>query len=256
MQPRGILVIHVYWADIVPGTPWWAGPVTRERPRTVYWQPLSELVERRVNAEVDTSGWGSDVLVEMTVPSRLIPDIALMPGFAVVQLALPEALNRSRNVELVVAALEDGVHTAVQRVARRLGVGYSRVEAEPRSLEHPLRLSTLAGRFAGTIALVSPRTSSDEFMASLPAEEVEWEGHEGWRIVRATREPAGRPVSDVDFSAVDVPVSLDNLSADPGVALVVVGKELERLIGWLPTGLAGRVSVMGRDDGCWWAAIS
>jgi hypothetical protein len=114
----------------------------------------------------------------------------------------------------------------------------------------------LAGRFAGTIALVSPRTSSDAFMALLPAEEVRWEGHEGWRIVRATREPAGRPVSDVDFSAVDVPVLLDNLAADPGVALVVVGKELERLTGWLPTGLAGRVSVMGRDDGCWWAAIS
>jgi hypothetical protein len=73
--------------------------------------------------------------------------------------------------------------------------------------------------------------------------------------VRANDEPAGRPVSDVDFSAVDVPVLLDDLSADPGTALVVAGKELERLTGWLPNGLAARVSVMGRDDGCWWAAV-
>ncbi|GGU61273.1 hypothetical protein GCM10010178_61930 [Lentzea flava] len=248
-------MIHVHWADVVPGTPWWAGPVTRERPRIVYWQPLSDLVERRVNAEVDTSAWGRDVLVELTVPSRLVPDIAVMPGFAVVQLALADALNSSRDVELVVAALEDAVHAAVERVARRLDVTYQRVKAEPKSLEHPLRLSTLAGRFGGTIALVSPRASSDEFMASLPAEEVRWEGHEGWRIVRVTKESPGRPVSDVDFSAVDIPVVLDNLSADVGNALIVVGKELERLTGWLPTGLAGRVSVMGRDDGCWWAAV-
>jgi len=102
---------------------------------------------------------------------------------------------------------------------------------------------------------VSPQTSSDEFMATLPADEVVWEGHEGWRVVRVNHEQAGRPVSDVDFSAVDIPVVLDNLSADPGIGIVVVGKELERLTGWLPTGLAGRVSVMGRDDGCWWAAI-
>lgn len=248
-------MIHVYWADVVPGTPWWAGPVTRERPRTVYWQPLSDLVESRVNAEVDTSGWGCDVLVELTVPDRLSSRIALMPGFTVAQLALPDALNRSRDVELVVAALEDGVHATVERVARKLGVRYERVKAEPKRLEHPLRLSTLAGRFGGTIALVSPYTASDYFVASLQAEELAWEGHEGWRIVRASQETAGRPVSDVDFSAVDVPVLLDNLSADPGTALVVVGKELERLTGWLPTGLAGRVSVLGRDDGCWWAAI-
>ncbi|MEV6241501.1 hypothetical protein [Lentzea sp. NPDC051838] len=244
-------MIHVYWADVVPGTPWWAGPITRERPRTVYWQPLSDLVERRVNAAVDTSEWGCDVLVELTIPPHLSSDIAVMPGFTVVQLALPEAINRSRDVELVVQALEDGVHAAVERVARRLGVSYHRTNKEPQSLEHPLRLSTLAGRFGGTIALVSPRTG--EFL--LDAEEVRWEGYEGWRIVRATTDAAGRPVSDVDFSAVDVPVLLDNLSANEGTALVVVGKELERLTGWLPTGLAGRVSVMGRDDGCWWAAI-
>lgn len=248
-------MIHVYWADVVTGTPWWAGPVTRERPRTVYWQPLSDLVERRVNAEVDTSGWGSDVLVELTVPSRLVPDIGVMAGFTVAQLALPDALNRSRDVELVVAALEDGVHATVERVARRLGMPYVRTRAEPKRFEHPLRLSTLAGRFGGTIALVSPSVAADEFMALLPAEEVPWERHEGWRIVRPHRDTAGRPVSDVDFSAVDVPVLLDDLSADPGTALVVVGKELERLTGWLPAGLAGRVSVLGRDDGCWWAAI-
>ncbi|MFS8101928.1 hypothetical protein LFM09_32850 [Lentzea alba] len=248
-------MIHVYWADMMPGTPWWVGPTTRERPRTVYWQPLSDLVERRVNAEVDTSGWGSDVLVELTLPDHLVPDIAVMPGFAVAQLALPDPLNRSRDVELVVAALEDGVHAAVERVARRLGRPYVRRRAEPRNLEHPLRISTLAGRFGGTIALVSPQTSSDEFMASLPAEEVAWEGYEGWRIVQVNQEIAGRPVSDVDFGALDIPVLLDNLSADEGIALVVVGKELERLTGWLPTGLAGRVQVMGRDDGCWWAAI-
>lgn len=248
-------MIHVYWADVVPGTPWWAGPVTRDRPRTIYWQPLSDLVESRVNAEVRTSGWGCDVLVELTVPDRLSPQIAVLPGFAVAQHALPDALNRSRDVELVVAALEDGVHATVERVARRLGVAYVRTKAEPGRLEHPLRLSTLAGRFGGTIALVSPYASSDEFVASLAAEELAWEGYEGWRIVRAGRDTPGRPVSDVDFSAVDVPVLLDNLSADPGTALVVVGKELERLTGWLPTGLAGRVSVLGRDDGCWWAAI-
>ncbi|MEU0880606.1 hypothetical protein ABZ345_18535 [Lentzea sp. NPDC005914] len=249
-------MIHVYWADMAPGTPWWAGPVTRARPRTVYWQPLSDLVERRVNAAVDTSAWGSRVMVELTVPSRLSSEIAVMPGFAVVQLALPTAINQSRDVELVVAALEDGVHAAVRRVARKLGVSYARAKADPPSLEHPLRLSALAGRFGGTIALVSPQTWSDEFMASLKGEEVPWDGHEGWRIVKATAEIAGRPVSDVDFSAVEVPVVLDDLAADPGTALVVVGKELERLTGWLPTGLAGRVSVMGRDNGSWWAAIS
>lgn len=248
-------MIHVYWADMMPGTPWWAGPVTRERPRTVYWQPLSDLVESRVNAAVDTSRWGSDVLVELTVPSRLVPGIGVMAGFTVAQFALPDALNRSRDVELVVAALEDGVHATVERVARRLGVPYVRIRAAPKGLEHPLRLSTLAGRFGGTIALVSPLMASNGFMASLPAEEVPWEGHEGWRVVRPSQDRAGRPVSDVDFSAVDVPVLLDNLSADPGTALIVVGKELDRLTGWLPTGLAGRVSVLGRDDGCWWAAI-
>lgn len=247
-------MIHICWADMVPGLPWWAGPVTRQ-PRAVYWQPLSDLVERRVNASVDTSGWGSGVLVELTVPDLLSPDVAVMPGFAVAQLALPEALNRSRDVELVVEALEDGVHAVVERVARRLGVPYARMNAEPASLEHPLRLSTLAGRFGGTIALVAPHARLDEFVATLNAAEVEWEGYEGWRIVRANDEPAGRPVSDVDFSAVDVPVLLEDLSADPGTALVVVGKELERLTGWLPNGLAARVSVMGRDDGCWWAAI-
>ncbi len=249
-------MIHVYWADVVPGMPWWAGPVTRGRPRTVYWQPLSDLVERRVDAAVDTSAWGSEVMVELTVPSRLSSEIAVMPGFAVVQLALPTAVNQSRDVELVVTALEDGVHGAVERVARRLGVRHVRTSAEPPSVDHPLRLSTLAGQFGGTIALVSPLTWSDEFMASLKAEEVRWEGHEGWRVVRSTAEIAGRPVSDVDFSAVDVPVVLDDLSADPGVALIVVGKDFERLTGWLPTGLAGRVSVMGRDNGSWWAAIS
>lgn len=248
-------MIHVHWADIPPGAPWWAGPTTRARPHTVFWQPLSDLVERRVDAETDTSGWGVDVLVELTVPDRVVPDIAVSSDHAVVQVALPEPLNLSRDVELVVAALEDEVHAAVERVARRLGKPYVRRKAEPKGLEHPLRLSTLAGRFGGTIALVSPQTSSDEFMASLPADEVAWEGHEGWRIVRVNQERAGRPVSDVDFSAVDIPVVLDNLSADPGIAIVVVGKELERLTGWLPTGLAGRVSVMGRDDGCWWAAI-
>jgi hypothetical protein len=248
-------VIHVYWADIVPETPWWAGPVTRERPRIVYWQPLSELVESWANAEVDTSSWGSDVLVELTVPDRLSAEITVMPGFTVAQLALPDALNRSRDVGLVVAALDDGVRTTVERVARKLGVGYARTKAEPKRLEHPLRLSTLAGRFGGTIALVSPSAASGGFVGLLPAEELAWEGHEDWRIFRATRETAGRPVSDVDFSAVDVPVLLDNLSADPGTALVVAGKELERLTGWLPTGLAGRVSALGRDDGCWWAAI-
>ncbi|MEV6713174.1 hypothetical protein AB0M48_14180 [Lentzea sp. NPDC051208] len=247
-------MIHVYWADMVPGLPWWAGPVTRQ-PRAVYWQPLSDLVERRVNASVDTSGWGSDVLVELTVPDLLSPDVAVLPGFAVAQLALPEALNRSRDVELVVAALEDGVHATVERVARRLGAPYARKNAEPVRLEHPLRLSALAGRFGGTIALVAPHVRLEEFVATLNAAEVEWEGHEGWRIVRANDEPAGRPVSDVDFSALEVPVLLDDLSADPGTALVVVGKELERLTGWLPNGLAARVSVMGRDDGCWWAAI-
>lgn len=249
-------MIHVYWADAAPGTPWWAGPVTRTRPRTVYWQPLSDLVQRRVDAEVDTSGWGCDVLVELTVPGRLSPEIAVMPEFAVVQLALPDALNRSRDVESVVAALEDGVHAAVERVARKLGVRYARIKAEPSNVEHPRRLSRLAGRFGGTIALVSPETWSDEFMASLPVEEARWDGHEGWRIVRIREESAGRPVSDVDFSAVDVPVLLDDLAADPTTAFVLVGKDPERLTGWLPTGLAGRVSVMGRDDGCWWAAIS
>ncbi|MFD4642028.1 hypothetical protein ACFWN2_32315 [Lentzea sp. NPDC058436] len=229
--------------------PWWAGPVAR-RPRAVYWQPLSDLVERRVNAAVDTLGWGSDVLVELTVPGLLSTEIAVLPGFAVAQLALPDALNRSRDVELVVAALEDGVHVTVERVARRLGKPYLRTNAEPQGVEHPLRLSTLAGRFGGTIALVAPHAEPEFPNAS----EVAWEGHEGWRIVRADHEPAGRPVSDVDFSAVDVPVSLDDLSADQETTLVVVGKELERLTGWLPTGLAGRVSVMGRDDGCWWAA--
>lgn len=247
-------MIHVYWADMVPGMPWWAGPVAR-RSRAVYWQPLSDLVERRVNASTGTSGWGSDVLVELTVPDLLSPDVAVLPGFAVAQLALPEALNRSRDVELVVAALEDGVHATVERVARRLGVPYVRTKAEPASLEHPLRLSALAGRFGGTIALVAPHARLDEFVATLNAAEVEWEGYEGWRIVRANDEPAGRPVSDVDFSAVDVPVLLDDLSAYPGTALVVAGKELERLTGWLPNGLAARVSVMGRDDGCWWAAV-
>ena len=187
-------MIHVYWADVVTGTPWWAGPVTRERPRTVYWQPLSNLVESRVNAAVDTSGWGSDVLVELTVPSRLVPDIGVMAGFTVAQLALPDALNRSRDVELVVAALEEGVHATVERVARRLGVPYVRTRAEPKGFEHPLRLSTLAGRFGGTIALVSPSVAADEFMALLPAEEVPWERHEGWRIVRPDRDTAGRPV--------------------------------------------------------------
>lgn len=248
-------MIHVCWADVVPGTPWWAGPVTRARPRTVYWQPLSDLVASRVNAEVDVSAWGCDVLVELTMPDRLSPEIAELPGLTVAQLALPDALNRSRDVELVVAALEDGVHATVERVARRLGVRYERVRAEPKRLEHPLRLSTLARRFGGTIALVSPHTTSDCFMAVLPVEELAWEGHEGWRAVRVSQETAGRPVSDVDFSAVDIPVSLDNLAADPGTALIVAGKELERLTGWLPTGLAGRVSVLGRDDGCWWAAI-
>ncbi|MFD4670929.1 hypothetical protein ACFWNN_14420 [Lentzea sp. NPDC058450] len=241
-------MIHVYWADMVPGMPWWAGPVTRAR-RTVYWQPLSDLVERRVNAAVDTSRWGSDVLVELTVPELIVPDIAVMPGFAVAQLALPEALNRSRDVELVVAALEDGVHGTVERVARRLGRPYERTRGEPGNFEHPLRLSTLAGRFGGTIGLVR------QDVEDLNADEVPWEGHEGWRVVRARDEPAGRPVSDVDFSAVDVPVLLDDLSAEPATGLIVVGKELERLTGWLPNGLAGRVSVLGRDDGCWWAAI-
>ncbi|GLY52560.1 hypothetical protein [Lentzea sp. NBRC 102530] len=243
-------MIHVYWADVVPGTPWWAGPISRAQ-RTVYWQPLSDLVERRVNAAVDTSRWGSDVLVELTVPDLIVPDIAVLPGFAVAQLALPEALNRSRDVELVVAALEDGVHATVDRVARRLGRPYERTRTEPGNLEHPLRLSTLAGRFGGTIALVAPHAGLD----ALNAAEVPWEGYEGWRVVRAHDEPAGRPMSDVDFSAVDVPVLLDNLSADPATALVVAGKELERLTGWLPNGIAARVSVMGRDDGCWWAAI-
>ncbi|MGI5502945.1 hypothetical protein [Lentzea sp. CA-135723] len=228
--------------------PWWAGPVARAR-RTVYWQPLSDLVERRVNAAVGTSRWGSDVLVELTVPELVVPDIAVLPGFAVAQLALPEALNRSRDVELVVAALEDGVHVTVERVARRLGRPYERTRAEPGNLEHPLRLSTLAGRFGGTIGLVR------QDVGELDADEVPWEGYEGWRVVRARDEPAGRPVSDVDFSAVDVPVLLDDLSADPATALVVVGKELERLTGWLPNGIASRVSVLGRDDGCWWAAI-
>jgi hypothetical protein len=173
-------VIHVYWADMVPGLPWWAGPVTRQ-PRAVYWQPLSDLVERRVNASVDTSGWGSDVLVELTVPDLLSPDVAVLPGFAVAQLALPEALNRSRDVELVVAALEDGVHATVERVARRLGAPYARTNAEPVRLEHPLRLSALAGRFGGTIALVAPHSRLEEFVATLNAAEVEWEGYEGWR---------------------------------------------------------------------------
>jgi hypothetical protein len=221
----------------------------------VFWQPLSDLVERRVDAETDTSGWGVDVFVELTLPDRVAPDIAVSQEHAVAQVALPEPLNLSRDVELVVAALEDAVHAAVERVAHRLGKPYVRRKAEPKALEHPLRLSTLAGRFGGTIGLVSPQTSSDEFMATLPADEVAWEGHEGWRVVRVNHERAGRPVSDVDFSAVDIPVVLDNLSADPGIGIVVVGKELERLTGWLPTGLAGRVSVMGRDDGCWWAAI-
>ncbi|GHH61844.1 hypothetical protein [Lentzea cavernae] len=243
-------MIHVCWADMPPDLPWWAGPVSRTT-RAVYWQPLSDLVERRVDAAVATSGWGSDVLVELTVPDRLSTGVGLMPGFAVAQLALPEALNRSRDVELVVAALEDGVHATVERVARRLGVPYARTRAEPAGLEHPLRLSTLAGRFGGTIALVAPHAEPEH----LNADEVAWEGHEGWRVVRANDEPAGRPVSDVDFSAVDVPVLLDDLSADPDMALIVVGKELERLTGWLPAGLAGRVRVMGRDDGCWWAAI-
>lgn len=249
------MVIHVYWADMMPGTPWWVGPTTRERPSTVYWQPLADLVERRVNAALDSSRWGTDVLVELTLPEHLVPDIAVTPDFAVVQLALPGPLNLSRDVELVVAGLEDGVHAAVDRVARRLGVEFVRTTAEPRSPEHPRRLTTLAGRFGGTIALVSPHVSSEEFMASLDAEEVEWEGYEGWRVVRANRDTAGRPVSDVDFSAVDIPVLLDNLAVNEATALIVAGKELERLVGWLPTGLAGRASVIGRDDGCWWAAI-
>lgn len=248
-------VIHVYWADMAPGTPWWVGPTTRERPPTVYWQPLADLVERRVNAALDTSGWGTDVLVELTLPDHLVPDVAVMPEFAVVQLALPDALNVSRDVELVVAALEDGVHAAAERVARRLGVPYARKTAEPAGLEHPRRLATLAGRLGGTVAFVSPKVSSEEFMASLDADEVEWEGFEGWRAVRANRDTPGRPTSDVDFSAVDVPVLLDNLALNEATALIVAGKELERLVGWLPTGLAGRASVMGRDDGCWWAAI-
>ena len=82
----------------------------------------------------------------------------------------------------------------------------------------------LARRFGGTIALVSPRTASDYFMAALPVEELAWEGHGGWRVVRVSQEMAGRPVSDVDFSAVDIPVLLDNLAADPGTALIVAGR--------------------------------
>ncbi len=248
-------MIHVYWADMMPGTPWWVGPTTRVRPPSVYWQPLADLVERRVDAALDTSGWGTDVLVELTLPEFLSPEVAVTPGFAVVQLALPDALNVSRDVERVVAALEEGVHGAVERVARRLGVAYLRTTAEPGRLEHPRRLATLAGRFGGTVAFISPKVSSEEFMDLIDGDEVEWEGYEGWQVVRANRDTVGRPVSDVDFSAVDVPVLLDNLAVNEANALVVVGKELERLVGWLPTGLAGRASVMGRDDGCWWAAI-
>lgn len=246
-------MIHVFWADVVPGMPWWVGPTTRDQPRSVYWQPLADLVERRVNAAVDTSLWGSDVLVELTLPERLVPDVVLTEAFAVVQLALPDALNVSRDVELVVAALEDGVHAAVERVARRLGVEYRRTGEEPRPVRHPRRLATLAGRFGGTIAFVSPKISSEEF--ALDADELCWEGFEGWRAVRANREPPGRPVSDVDFSAVHVPALLDDLVRNEATALVVVGQRLERLVGWLPAGLAGRASVVGRDNTSWWAAI-
>lgn len=248
-------MIHVYWADMMPGMPWWVGPTTREQPRGVYWQPLSDLVERRVDGAVDTADWGTDVLVELTLPDHLSPDVSVMEGCAVAQLALPDALNRSRDVGAVVAALEDGVHAVVERVAHRLGVEYRRTNGKPRPFDHPRRLSTLAREFGGTVAFVSPKVSSEEFMTLLDAEELDWEGFEGWRVVKANREPNGRPVSDVDFTAVEVPVLLDNLALNEATALITVGRELERSAGWLPTGLAGRASVMGRDDGCWWAAI-
>ncbi|ANZ36327.1 hypothetical protein BBK82_09895 [Lentzea guizhouensis] len=244
-------MIHVFWADVVPGMPWWVGPTTRERPRTVYWQPLADLVERRVNAAVDTARWGGDVLVELTLPERLVPDVAFTPGFAVVQLALPDALNTTRDVELVVAALEDGVHAAVDRVARRLGVEYRRTNRKPDDLAHPRRLDTLAKRFGGTVALVSPKI--EEF--PLDADELAWEGFEGWRAVRPNLATPGRLVSDVDFSRVEIPALLDDLALNEETALVLAGEELERLAGWLPTGLAGRASVLGRDNGSWWAAI-
>ncbi|KOV76716.1 hypothetical protein [Nocardia sp. NRRL S-836] len=233
--------------------PWWVGPTTRGRPPTAYWQPLAELVERRVNAAVDTAGWGGDVLVELTLPDRLVPDVVLTPGRAVVRLALPDALNVSRDVELVVAALEDGVHAAVERVARALGVEHVRTGGKPEPVRHPRRLSGLVNRFVGTIALVSPKISSGEF--PLDADELYWEGFEGWRAVRPNREAPGRLVSDVDFSAVEVPALLDDLVRNEATALVVVGRQLDRMAGWLPTGLAGRASVVGRDDGSWWAAI-
>lgn len=248
-------MIHVFWTDLSATAPWWVGPTTRQRPRTVYWQPLAELVERRVNAEIDTSGWGSDVLVELTLPELLNAEIQATQGFAVAQLALPAAINRSRDLGLVLAALEHGVRTTVERIARELGVDLHPTRNAPLpDPAHPRRIATLADRFGGVLALVAP-TATEEFLASLRVDELRWEGYEGWRAVQPRETPAGRPVSDVDFSSVDVPVLLDQLAANGATALVVVGKDLDRLTGWLPTGLPSRVSVVGRDDGCWWAAI-
>lgn len=254
-------MIDLRWTEmgkrVVAALPWWAGPWRRTRwGPDVYWQPVSKVVTDRLNRAYDVEAWlmgqrvGS-VLITLNRPGLMWgepPGVLVADDSVVADLVVSDELACSRDLPEVLDQVEAEAMRVLRRVIGKLGLPPITRRAEPLA-EEPValdRIGRIGAEFPGPIALVAPHLARRTFADAIAGAEID-HGFRGWRMIRLTG--AGEMPVDVDFRAIDAPMTLANLTHDKTNALIVVGER----VGTLPEGLTPLVA--GRDQGRCWVAF-
>lgn len=238
--------------------PWWVGPRLHRKPVDVYWQPIADVVTERINRAFDAESWlagtkADNVLVDLVHPGLLDyePDPFVANGSAVVGLTVTDEVAQWRDVAAVLGHVEAETVEALERVAKKL----RRPGPVPRSspLPAPLvredRICCIGEKY-GPVALVPPHMAGRNLadaIASIAEEVTEHDLH-GYRMFRFA-EPGRVLSTEVDFGAIDAPITLEDLLLDRANVLLVLGEQA----GELPAPLAPLVA--GRDRGQRWFAL-
>lgn len=255
-------MIQVQWSEMgknaIRFIPWWVGPRLHRKPVEVYWQPISTVVTERINRAFDAESWlagtkADNVLVDLVHPGLMLYEPApfVECGSAVVGLTVSDELARCRDVAAVLDRVEAEAMEALERVAGKL----RRPGPPPRPTPLPAppvrddRICRIGEKY-GAIALVPPHMAGRNLADDIASVAEEITGHDlhGYRMFRFAQ-PDRALAAEVDFGAIDAPITLEDLLIDRANVVLVLGERA----GELPAPLAPLVA--GRDGGQRWFAL-
>lgn len=262
--------------------PWWVGPSRLKKPWGVYWEPLLEAIQKKVNDSVDAASWlagtGVDsVLVAIVTPffSEYEGKVYVLDGAAMVEVVVPDEIINSRDLAEVAGYIEPKAFEALGEVAKTLKIdspvqlsGSDRAAGE--QVTEPDRISRIGEERLdnGVLILVPARMVEREYAHAIAqvAEEVGEDRLHGWRVFRdGASEPALEGSVDLsveaDFRAMNFPIRLADLEGNKANALVVIGRNTERIGSWfkkldsLAQGVALNPVLTGRDGEFEWVVF-